>query len=77
MLIQKELGEERANWITALQEYDLEIELAKIVRGQGFCKLVTGMNDTSIDEVTGNIEQITEVLPVNTPSPYADLIFYC
>ena len=25
LLIQKELGEKRANWVTALQEYDLEI----------------------------------------------------
>eukprot|EP00253_Pinus_taeda_P027185 PITA_27185 len=34
LLIQKELGEKRANWVIALQEYDLEIRPAKIVRGQ-------------------------------------------
>eukprot|EP00253_Pinus_taeda_P027520 PITA_27520 len=38
LLIQRELGEKRANWVTALQEYDLEIKPAKIVRGQGFCR---------------------------------------
>lgn len=31
-LIQWELGEKRANWVTIFQEYDLEIKLAKIVR---------------------------------------------
>jgi hypothetical protein len=38
--VQKELGEKRANWVTSLQEFDLEITPAQIVRGQGLCKLV-------------------------------------
>eukprot|EP00253_Pinus_taeda_P028108 PITA_28108 len=33
------MGERRGNWITALQEFDLEIKPAKIVQGQGLCKL--------------------------------------
>ena len=33
MLIQKELGEKRAHWMTALQEYDLEIKPTKMVKG--------------------------------------------
>jgi hypothetical protein len=40
LLVQKELGEKRANWMTSLQEYDLKITPAQIVRGQGLCKLV-------------------------------------
>jgi hypothetical protein len=40
LLVQKELGEKRENWMTSLQEYDLEITPAQIVRGQGLCKLV-------------------------------------
>jgi len=40
MLVQKDLGEKRKNWMTSLQEYDLEIVLAQIVRGHGLCKLV-------------------------------------
>ena len=36
LLVQRELGEKRANWVTTLQEYDLEIKPAKIVKGQGF-----------------------------------------
>jgi hypothetical protein len=40
LLVQKELGEKRVNWMTLLQEYDLEITPAQIVRGQGLCKLV-------------------------------------
>jgi hypothetical protein len=40
LLVQKELGEKRANWVTSLQEYDLEITPSQIVRGQGLCKLV-------------------------------------
>jgi hypothetical protein len=35
LLVQKELGEKRANWVTSLQEFDLEITPAQIMRGQG------------------------------------------
>ena len=31
LFVQKELGERRGNWVTALQEYDLEFKLASIV----------------------------------------------
>lgn len=48
LLIQKDLGEKRANWVTTLQEYDLEIKPSKIVMGQGLCKLVAEGNDQEI-----------------------------
>jgi hypothetical protein len=50
LLVQKELGEKRANWVTSLQEYDLEITPAQIVRGQGLCKLV-------VDSAVGQQEE--------------------
>ena len=50
LLVQKELGEKRENWVTSLQEYDIEITPAQIVRGQGLCKLVT-------DSATGQQEE--------------------
>jgi hypothetical protein len=40
LLVQKELGEKRVNWVTSLQEYDIEIIPTQIFRGQGLCKLV-------------------------------------
>jgi hypothetical protein len=40
LLVQKELGEKWENWMTSLQEYDLEITRAQIFRVQGLCKLV-------------------------------------
>ena len=46
LLVQEELGEKRENWMTSLQEYDLEITPTQIVRGQGLCKLVVD----SVDE---------------------------
>jgi hypothetical protein len=48
LLVQKDLGEKRANWITTLQEYDLDMRHAKIVKGKGLCKLEA----ESIDERT-------------------------
>jgi len=39
--MQKEMGERRGNWITTLQEFDLEINSTQIVRGQGLYRLAT------------------------------------
>eukprot|EP00253_Pinus_taeda_P005163 PITA_05163 len=74
LLIQKDVGEKRANWITALQEYDLEIKPASIVRGQGFCKMLAGAShipDSSSEEV-----QTYEVSLNDIESLYADTIYY-
>jgi hypothetical protein len=54
LLVQKELGEKRANWVTSLQEYDIEITPAQIVRGQGLCKLV-------VDSAVGQ-QNVTDML---------------
>jgi hypothetical protein len=43
LLVQKEIAEKRANWVTSLQEYHIEITPAQIVRGQGLCKLVVDL----------------------------------
>lgn len=32
--MQNELSERKAKWVTMLQEYDMEIQLMKLVRGQ-------------------------------------------
>lgn len=76
MLIQRELGENRANWVTTLQEYDLEIKPIKILRGRGFCRLINGAFDNSTKEHSGNNFQVSKVCPVGTESQFDDLIFY-
>eukprot|EP00253_Pinus_taeda_P010931 PITA_10931 len=76
LLIQRELGEKRANWVTTLQEYDLEIKPAKIVRGQGFCRLLAGASNISESGDTDHIEEINQISVTNSESQYADLIFY-
>ncbi len=40
LLNQREVGEKRANSVTTLQEYDLDIRPTKIFKGQGFCRLL-------------------------------------
>ena len=47
LLVQNDLGEKRAHWVTALQEYDLEIKPLNIVRGQGLYKLAARSADSS------------------------------
>ena len=49
-LIQKDPGDRRGNWLTSLQEYDLEIKPAKLVKGKVLCKLVAEALDPQNDE---------------------------
>ena len=76
LLVQRELGEKRENWVMALQEYYLGIKLAKIFKGQGFCRLLAGDSNIQEHEGTNNIEEINEISTINLESQYADLIFY-
>ena len=49
LFIQKEPGDRRGNWLTTLQEYDLEIKPTKLVRGQGLCKLTAEAQDPQME----------------------------
>jgi hypothetical protein len=81
LLVQKELGEKRENWMTSLQEYDLEINPALIVRGQGPCKLVADsvkehesqINTLTINQHNGKQINCSQVV---TNSWYDDVKFY-
>jgi len=81
LLFQKDLGEKRAKWVTALQEYDLEIKPSKIVRGQGLCKLVAEGNDEAmqakdvkkVELEEGILQSTVNVIEQNQDSWYSDL----
>eukprot|EP00253_Pinus_taeda_P005266 PITA_05266 len=76
LLIQKELGEKRENWVTTLQEYDLKIRPAKIVRGQGFCRILAGASNLPESSDTGPTEEINQISVTDSESQYAYLVFY-
>eukprot|EP00253_Pinus_taeda_P007159 PITA_07159 len=60
LLVQKVVGEKRTNWVTALEEYDIEIKPASIVEGQGFCKMLAGAS--RISEIPSTEIQMYEEL---------------
>ena len=68
------MGEKRANWVTALQEYDVEIKPANIVKGQGFCKMLAGAS--LISKISSSEVQMYEVSLNDIESLYTDIIFY-
>ena len=37
-LLRKYIGEKRASWITRVMEYDVDVQITKLVRGKGFSK---------------------------------------
>jgi hypothetical protein len=81
LLQQKELGEKRENWMTSLQEYDLEIVPTQIFRGQGLCKLVVESLEKSENQIntsTTNQHIETQINYVQTVpnSWYENIRFY-
>jgi hypothetical protein len=81
LLVQKELGEKRANWVTSLQEYNLEITPTQIVRGQGLCKLFAdspaGQQEESETSNLGQHDQNAICCTQNSVSPWYDDIRFC
>jgi hypothetical protein len=45
LFTQQEMGKRRGNWMAVVQEFDLEIKPAKLVKGQGLCKLAVEAQD--------------------------------
>jgi hypothetical protein len=45
LFTQQEMGERRGNWMAVVQEFDLDIKPAKLVKGQGLCKLAVEAQD--------------------------------
>jgi len=76
LLVQKDVGKKRANWVMALQEYDAKIKLANIVKGQGFCRMLVGESKISESQSPDSEVQIYEVSLNDSESRYADIIFY-
>jgi hypothetical protein len=80
LLVQKYIGEKRAQWVIVLQEYDLEIKPANIIHGQGLCKLVTQTIDSKYDNDCDNqeTEHTQEVCVIHDVSnlKYSYLIYY-
>jgi hypothetical protein len=79
---QRELGERQGNWMTELQEYNLDFKLANNVKGQGLYKLVTQdtndeyqEEDRWQDEPTMYTHQVPYI-PTTEGSYYNDLKYY-
>ena len=79
LFVQKELGERRGNWVTALQEYDLEFKPASIVKGKGLCKIMAEGKDNEENNWDNEAElHMMDVCPLFTDpdSWYRDLVHY-
>ena len=68
------MGEKRENWVTALQEYDVEIKPANTIKCQSFCKLLAGAS--LMPENPSKEVQVYEVSLNDAESLYADIIYY-
>jgi hypothetical protein len=65
----------RGNWVSKIQEYDLEIKPTKIVKGQVLAQMMTERNQEAIQ--MGESEQINVVVSeLEHDECYSDIIYY-
>ena len=79
LFVQKELGEQRGNWMTTLQEYDLEFKPTTIIKGQGLCKFLVESHANEYYDWENKAElNLIDVCPIFTTSQswYKDLVHY-
>ena len=79
LFVQKELGERREDWVTTLQEYDLEFKTKTIIKGKGLCKLIAEIQDNEDGAWENEVElHMIDMCLVFTAleSWYIDLIYY-
>ena len=61
------MGERRGNWVTTLQEYDLEFKLATIIKGKWICKLMVESQDNEDNDWEHEAElDMIDMCPVST-----------
>ena len=79
LFVEKELVERRDNWVTSLQEYDLEFKPASIVKGQGLCRLMAENGNNNEHAWENEAEShLMDVCPLFTANEswYRDLVHY-
>jgi hypothetical protein len=76
MLLNQQLKEGRwANWLAMLQEYDIEIKPLKVIRGQGLCKFMIGLEAVNTSSADGfNI--VIQETSLDNSEWYKHIIFY-
>ena len=61
------MGEKIGNWLTTLQEYDLEFKLATIIKGQAICKLMAVSKNNKDEDWENEVElHIIDMSPIFT-----------
>jgi len=68
LFVQQEPGERRPNWITGMQEYDLEFKPVHTIKGHGLCRLPIEAVDEKEDDSSSWNQEI-EIYNVERASP--------
>lgn len=75
ILTQQEFGTKRGNWISKIQEYDLEIKPTKLVRGRGLYQLMA--EGIPKEQELDDFEDLPKVLFVSTTDEwYSNIAFF-
>jgi len=77
MLNQYELREKWINWVTMIQEYDLDVRPTKIFKGQGLYNfLVESLMEMYFQEGVHIMNTQTKIGSLDSMLEYQDTIFY-
>lgn len=71
-LLRKDINEKREGWITKVMEYDVDIQVTKLVRGKGLCKQMVSSHESD-EEVSLVLVEQQEVRNKNLRSWIDDM----
>ena len=71
-LLRKDISEKREGWITKVMEYDVDIQVTKLVRGKGLCKHMVSSHESD-EEVSLVLVEQQEVRNKNLRSWIDDM----
>ena len=73
---QQEVSGRRCRWINRIQEFNIDIHITKLVRGQGLAKLMTEANleENQVNQIDDNCSD--NVCDMDTSDWYRDVVYY-
>lgn len=69
-IMEGDIIEKRANWITKILEYDIDVRFTKVIYGKGLCEYIAQESDPQ--EVKTTIEEVVMVTSKPTKACWMD-----
>lgn len=75
VFVQTKVTRRRCRWINRIQEFDIQIQITKLVRGQGLAKLMAELNFEA-SQLYNAGEEEAMIASIENTSWYTNIMYY-